>query len=104
MITAQVIDTAHGRTAALIPVVLDYFVSGQGWRETGSGVTNVEGLVETFGEVPGVGIYRLTFDVAAYHVDPFFPTIAVTFDLRAVDQDCHLALLLGPFSYSVSRA
>ena len=104
MITAQVIDTALGRTAALVPVLLDYFVAGHGWQEIGQGVTDSEGLVESFGEPPGAGIYRLTFDVAAYQAEPFFPAIGVTFEVVDVEPDCHLALLLSPFAYSVARA
>lgn len=104
MITAQVIDTSLGRTAALVPVLLDHFTTGGGWQEIGQGVTDAEGLVEGFGEPPGAGIYRLTFDVAAYQADPFFPTIGVTFEVGDTEQDCHLALLLSPFAYSVSRA
>ena len=104
MITAQVIDTALGRTAALVPVLLDHFVTGAGWQEVGQGVTDSQGLVESLGAPPGEGIYRLTFDVAAYQVDPFFPTIGVTFEVRDAQQDCHLALLLSPFAYSVARA
>ncbi len=38
MITAQVIDTALGRAAELVPVLLDHFVTG-GWEELGQGVT-----------------------------------------------------------------
>lgn len=104
MITTQVIDTTAGRTAALVPVLLDYFVTGEGWQEIGQGVTDSDGLVENFGESPGAGIYRLTFDVAAYQAEPFFPTIGITFEILDPDQDCHLALLLSPFAYSVSRA
>jgi 5-hydroxyisourate hydrolase-like protein (transthyretin family) len=62
MITAQVIDTALGRPAALVPVLLDHLVTG-GWEELGRGVT---------------------FEVCD-------------------GQDCHMALLLSPFAYSVSR-
>jgi 5-hydroxyisourate hydrolase len=95
LITAQVIDTALGRTAALVPVLLDRFVTDV-WEELGQRVTG-------FGEHPGEGLYRLTFDVAAYQAESFFPTIGVTFEGRNNGQDCHMALLLSPFADSVSR-
>jgi 5-hydroxyisourate hydrolase-like protein (transthyretin family) len=104
MITAQVIDTALGGSAALVPVLLDHFVTGDRWEEVGQGVTDADGLAENLGEPADTGIYRLTFDVAAYQADPFFPTIGVMFEVRDAQEDCHMALLLGQFSYSVSRA
>jgi hydroxyisourate hydrolase len=103
MISTQVIDTALGHPAANIPVVLDYFATGHGWRELSAHVTDSDGIVETFAENAAAGIYRLTFDIAAYQADPFFPTIGVTFEVTDTEDDCHLALLLSPYGYTVSR-
>ena len=103
MISTQVIDTALGHPAANIPIVLDYFVTGHGWREIGNGVTDPDGIVETFDEEPATGFFRLTFDIAAYQAAPFFPSISVTFEITNTEDDCHLALHLGPYSYSISR-
>ena len=103
MISTQVIDTALGHPAGNIPVVLDHFATGRGWLELGGGVTDPDGIIETFGEDPAAGIYRLTFDIAAYQPEPFFPTISVTFEVTDAEDDCHLALHLSPYGYSVSR-
>ena len=103
MISTQVIDTTLGRPAANVPVVLDLFITGHGWHEIGRRVSDTDGIVETFGESPAVGIYRLTFDIAAYQPDPFFPSINATFDVTNADDDCHLSLHLSRFGYSVSR-
>jgi len=109
MISTQVIDTAIGRPAENVPIVLDYFVADQGWQEAGHNFTDEDGIIETFGEneafgdTPPAGIYRLTYDIAAYQSDPFFPTIGVTFEVTDNADDCHLALHLSPFGYSVSR-
>lgn len=103
MISTQVIDISLGRPAANIPVVLDLFVTGHGWREIGQGVTDSDGIVETFGENGAPSIYRLAFDIAAYRPDPFFPAINITFEIGASDEDCHLSLHLSPYGYSVSR-
>ena len=103
MISIQVIDISLGRPAVNIPVVLDLFVTGHGWREIGQAVTDADGIVETFGESGAPSIYRLTFDIAAYRSDPFFPSINVTFEISPSDEDCHIALHLSPYGYSVSR-
>lgn len=103
MITTQVFDAARGAPAARLPVDLDYFISGHGWKETGHGLTNADGQVVGFGEPPAIGVYRLTFDVAAYMPHAFFPSIAVVFEVHNASEDFHLPLLLSPFSYTVHR-
>lgn len=109
MISTQVIDTSIGRPAANVPVVLDYFVASKGWHEAGHSFTDADGIVEQFGEdnalgaTPAAGIYRLTYDIAAYQTHPFYPTIGVTFEITQTADDCHLALHLSPFGYSVAR-
>jgi 5-hydroxyisourate hydrolase len=103
MITTQVLDTARGAPAARIPVQLDIFITGQGWREVGHGLTTEEGRVLDFGEPPTEGIYRLMFDVAAYMPNSFYPSIAITFEVRNPTERYHLPLLLSPFGYSTCR-
>lgn len=103
MITTQVVDTARGVAAARVPVQLDYFVTGQGWREVGHGVTNAEGCISDFGEHPAPGIYRLMFDVASYISDAFFPSISITFEVRDPTERHHIPLHLSPFGYSTHR-
>jgi 5-hydroxyisourate hydrolase len=104
MISTQVIDTSIGRPATSVPVVLDYFVPSKGWQEFAHDFTDADGIIEHFGEdAPAAGIYRLTYDIAAYQTDPFFPTIGITFEITQTADDCHLALHLSPFGYSVAR-
>jgi 5-hydroxyisourate hydrolase len=103
MITTHVLDTATGLPAARIPVELDVFVSGHGWRDAGRGVTNTDGRVLDFGETPAPGIYRLMFDVAVYFPDAFFPTVAITFEVRDEHDHYHVPLLLAPFGYTTYR-
>jgi 5-hydroxyisourate hydrolase len=114
MITTQVIDNSSGRPAPGVPVELDYFITGHGWKQVGQGVTNTAGLIESFGESEAAGIYRLSFDIAAYHselralpeaeVEAFFPSISITFELREAGSHCHLPLFLSPYGYSTYRA
>ena len=103
MITTHVNDATRGIPAFKVPVQLDMFISGHGWREVGSGVTNLEGRVMDFGEPPAAGLYRLTFDIAAYTPDSFFPTVSVTFEVRDPKERFHVPLVLSPFGYSTYR-
>lgn len=103
MITTQVQDSARGVPGARISVELDLFITGQGWKEVGHGLTNVEGRITEFGELAVPGIYRLTFDIAGYIPDSFFPSIAVTFDVRDPSEVYHIPLVLSPFGYSTYR-
>jgi|SRR5579875_2928320 5-hydroxyisourate hydrolase-like protein (transthyretin family) len=103
MITSQVCDAVRGGAAARVRAQLDVFISGHGWREVGDGVTNDEGSILNFGEPAAAGIYRLMFDVASYWPDAFFPSIAVTFEVRDPARGCHLRLLLSRFGYTVYR-
>jgi 5-hydroxyisourate hydrolase len=104
MISTHVLDTAQGAPAARLPVELDVFISGQGWREAGHAVTDEHGRIERFGEAVAPGVYRLVFDVAAYMPQCFFPSIAVTFEIHnASDEHYHVPLLLSPFGYTTYR-
>jgi 5-hydroxyisourate hydrolase len=103
MITTHVLDVANGGPAAQIPVELDVFVTGHGWRDAGRGVTNVDGRILDFGEQPVAGIYRLMFDVGVYIPEPFFPTIWITFEVRDPNERYHVPLLLSPFGYTTYR-
>jgi 5-hydroxyisourate hydrolase len=103
MITTHVLDLASGQPAALIPVELDVFVSGHGWRDAGRGVTDPDGRILDFGEAPASGTYRLMFDVGVYQPDAFFPTISITFEVRDPNEHHHIPLLLSPFGYTTYR-
>jgi 5-hydroxyisourate hydrolase-like protein (transthyretin family) len=103
MISVQVIDTVKGEPAGRIPVELDFFISGQGWREVGHGITSRDGRVIEFGEPPAAGVYRLMFDVGAYMPHCFFPSITVMVEAREAAGDHHILLQVSPFGYSVCR-
>ncbi len=104
MISTEIVDVVQGCPAARIPVDLDYFIMGHGWKQVGQGVSNDQGLIETFGESPAAGIYRLSFDVASYAPDALFPSISVVIEVRNADADYHLPLLLSGYSYTIYRA
>ena len=103
MITTCVLDTARGAPAARIPVELDTFISGHGWREVGRGITSDDGNIADFGEAAAAGVYRLMFDVGAYMPQAFFPSISIAFEVRDPEERYHVPLLLSPFGYSTYR-
>ncbi|SRR5579871_6321718 len=103
MITTSVLDTGRGAPAARVPVELDIFITGHGWREVGRGLTNAEGRVLSFGEAPAGGVYRLMFDIASYDPDIFFPSIAIMFEGDDSQEVVHIGLSLSRYGYSVTR-
>jgi 5-hydroxyisourate hydrolase len=103
MITTHVLDMTTGEPAERIPVELDVFITGHGWRDVGRGVTNTDGRILDFGEPPATGVYRLMFDVGVHIPDPFFPTISITFEVKDLNDAYHIPLLLSPFGYTTYR-
>ena len=103
MVSALVRDLGRGCAAARIPIELDVFITGHGWREVGHGVTNDEGRVLGFGEPAAEGVYRLMCDIASYEPDSFFPSISLTFEVRDPHEHIQLAVLLSRFGYSAYR-
>jgi 5-hydroxyisourate hydrolase len=108
MITTHVLDTARGRPAAGVPVVLERASDG-GWELVGSGATDPDGRLRDLvaeGTSVADGRYRLTFDTGAYFRDrgeaAFYPEVAVVFTV-AGDEHHHVPLLLSPFGYSTYR-
>jgi 5-hydroxyisourate hydrolase len=108
MITTHVLDTARGRPAAGVPVVLEH-AAQDGWRELGRGATDADGRLRDLvaeGSALDAGRYRLTFDTGAYFRDrgeaAFYPEVTVVFTVAA-DEHHHVPLLLSPFGYSTYR-
>jgi 5-hydroxyisourate hydrolase len=106
MISTHVLDTARGRPAAGITVVLE-MRGDAGWTTIGARSTDAHGRIASFCEgAPAAGTYRLTFDTAAYHraggVTPFFADVTVAFDIQS-GAHYHVPLLLSPFGYSTYR-
>jgi 5-hydroxyisourate hydrolase len=109
MITTHVLDTASGRPAAGVTVILEVRQATE-WSRVGRGTTDENGRLTTLTEgwPLASGTYRLTFDVGAYHREQgltiaFFPEVTVTFNVRDIGQQYHVPLLLSPFGYSTYR-
>lgn len=107
-ITTHVLDTALGRPAAGVPLILAK-ASGGGWASVGRGVTDADGRCKDLMK-PGAklkkGAYRLTFGVAAYFKrtkqTSFYPSVSIVFTVRDARHH-HVPLLLSPWGYSTYR-
>ena len=108
MITTHVLDTAKGRPAAGVAVVLE-IRRASGWTFIGRGVTDAHGrLADLMGEVAlSPGTYRLTFDTGPYlqlnHKAAFYPTVPIVFEIRDADGHYHVPLLVSPYGFSTYR-
>jgi 5-hydroxyisourate hydrolase len=107
-ITTHVLDTARGRPAAGLPVVLEQLAVEGGSVELGSATTDIDGRVRDIGPAQlEAGRYRLVFGTTAYFASigqtPFFPEVSVTFGVSDPAQHYHVPLLLSAFAYSTYR-
>ncbi|MDE2490485.1 MAG: hydroxyisourate hydrolase [Elusimicrobia bacterium] len=106
-ITTHVLDTALGRPAAGVPLILARS-SGSGWTTVGRGVTDADGRGRDLLKRGPLkkGVYRLTFGVAAYfkraRQTAFYPSVSVVFAVRDARHH-HVPLLLSPWGYSTYR-
>ena len=103
-ISTHVLDTARGKPAAGIEVVLEVR-DGDRWTLVGEGFTDDDGRLRTLTDdfEMRTGVYRITFIVGAYNKDGFFPEVAIAFDVKDAAQHYHVPLLLSPFGYATYR-
>ena len=107
-ITTHVLDVSMGKPAAGIPVTLEAKRQDANWSAIGKGITDKDGRVADLlsEERLSAGVYRLTFDTAAYLSkgrNAFFPQVSVVFNVEDLSQHYHIPLLLSPFGYSTYR-
>ncbi|MFL6375419.1 MAG: hydroxyisourate hydrolase [Pyrinomonadaceae bacterium] len=109
-ITTHVLDTAIGKPAAGVSVMLERKSHSAGWEPLGESLTNVDGRITDLlpsGEVLLPGHYRLTFEVAPYFLlqdmESLYPRITIDFTVKDAEQHYHVPLLLSPFGYSTYR-
>ena len=103
-ISTHVLDTALGRPAAGVSVVLKN-VDGE---LLGDGFTDADGRVAHLGpdSLPP-GSYRLVFITGPYFEAAsqpvFFPQVTIDFQVTDPTEHHHVPLLLSPFAYSTYR-
>ena len=103
-ITTHVLDTALGKPAKGVGVVLEV-KDRDHWAELSKGTTDADGRVANL--LPPdheltIGTYRLTFAVGAYQTG-FWPEVSLAFTVADPEEHYHVPLLLSPFGYSTYR-
>src|SRR5438067_13141212 len=95
-ISTHVLDTARGRPAAGVAVVLESAGPGGGWAEVGRGVTDDDGRVPELATALLPGEYRLRFATGAYLRSlgevGFYPEVEVRVRLDSPAGRYHLPL------------
>lgn len=109
MITTHVLDTAKGRAAGGVRVLLDRR-DGDTWQSISRGMTDADGRLKTLypeGTPLQPGIYRLSFATGDYFeaqgVSTFYPEVSVVFETAPGEKHYHVPLLVSPFGYSTYR-
>jgi len=107
-ITTHVLDTAIGRPAKGVGVVLEKRVGDAAFDAIAEGTTDDDGRVTDLLSAPLTGgTYRLTFLVGDYLTatgrEGFYPEVPVVFTITEPDEHYHVPLLLNPFGYSTYR-
>jgi 5-hydroxyisourate hydrolase len=109
-ITTHVLDTARGRPAAGIPVVLEQRGHTGEWTPVGRGETDHDGRLRTLhpqGTPLAPAVYRITFETRRYfeslRVAAFYPEVVVVFETAAGETHYHVPLLIGPFGFTTYR-
>jgi 5-hydroxyisourate hydrolase len=107
-ITTHVLDTAHGKPASGVTIVL-YLGDNDQWTEIARRKTNEDGRVTDLVEknkTVDKGIYKLRFETKDYFdrlgVATFYPYVEIIFDVRSADH-YHVPLLLNPFGFASYR-
>jgi 5-hydroxyisourate hydrolase len=109
MITTHILDTAHGRPAGGVDVVLERSVGAE-WEALDCGKTDADGRLRTLlsdaGPVPP-GVYRLVFETGRYFesrgLPVFHPQVIVVFTAASGEGHYHVPLLVSPFGYTTYR-
>jgi len=102
-ISTHVLDTVEGSPAAGIAVTLSR-LEDDGPTTLASASTDADGRVPDLlgGNRLRTGIYRLTFNTAAYG-NTFYPEINIVFRVADPDSHHHIPLLLSAFGYTTYR-
>ena len=109
-ITTHILDTARGRPAAGIPVVLEQRGRSGEWTAIGRGETDHDGRLHSLypASTPlAPAVYRITFQTRRYFealgVAAFYPEVVVVFETTAGESHYHVPLLIGPFGFTTYR-
>ena len=111
MITTHILDTAKGRPAAGVQVLLEFRGDSGDWHSISRGTTDLDGRLRTLypdSKPLTPGVYRLTFDTGRYFETvgasaAFYPEVVIVFETAPGERHYHVPLLLSPFGFSTYR-
>src|SRR5215470_3588766 len=99
MITTHILDTAKGRPAAGVQVLLEYRGDSGDWQSISRGTTDLDGRLKTLypdGKPLTPGVYRLKFDTGRYFESlgtrTFYPEVVVVFETAPGEKHYHVPL------------
>ncbi len=112
-LTTHVLDTARGRPAAGLKIML-YRVTGNSHKKIAEIVTNADGRAEgplLSGKPFAAGVYELVFCAGDYlratrqvAAEPLFlDQVPIRFGVSDASAHYHVPLLLSPYGYSTYR-
>ncbi len=108
-ITTHILDTAIGKPAAEVSVILSQ-KKETGWEKLSQSITNKDGRIEDLLATDHSlekGIYKLEFFTLAYfqknNRDSFYPSVSICFEVNDTTQHYHVPLLLQGFGYATYR-
>ena len=108
-ISTHVLDVAKGRPAARVFVELDRDCA-EGWTTLNAVQTDADGRVASLlpeGVAMEPGVYTIRFATGEYFkregVDGLYPTVEITFAVRAGEPHYHVPLLLSANGYTTYR-
>lgn len=109
-ISTHILDTARGKPASSVQVVLESRNDDDTWNHLAEAWTAEDGRVKPFFLVEShldAGVYRLIFDIEGYasenDFECFYPQVTVVFEVTDSTQHYHIPLLLSPYGYSTYR-
>jgi 5-hydroxyisourate hydrolase len=111
-LSTHILDTALGRPAANVSLVLSQFRDGSAggaWHEIGRGHTDADGRCKTLlGEAPlQAAMYRIHFNVSEYFQDQrittLYPYVEIVFTVADPAQHYHIPLLISANGYTTYR-
>ncbi len=108
-ITTHVLDTAKGKPAVGIQIILQKETGKDQWEKIAGGTTNSDGRIPAFlspVQTLTAGVYRMNFETKPYfdrqNIKAFYPYIIIVFEILD-DEHYHVPLLLNPFGYTTYR-
>lgn len=110
-LSTHILDTALGRPAANIPLVLSQLRDepGSAWHEIGRGHTDLDGRCRTLlGAHPlQAATYSIRFEIAehfaAQRLTSLYPYVEIVFTVADPSQHYHIPLLISANGYTTYR-